>query len=266
MLPVNQTDDDTNPVSFRRTAFQWRHIGAILLLLACALGLGLSLPNRPMPPFVTVLPPDHSIPPPPLRMPDRWIPMHWGWLWKLRYAVLGKPASANLGTTLFRFHELQTPQLQQLFAGRAPFLFTNGVRAWMIADAEVKSLTPGLQLHATESRRSRISLGFGVLATMSTGGGPPFQGVPMAAGNTLTCAVIKRGDGIELNARFVCTEIVTNAPARIPNGAETVRLHTNLMLVARMEIPRGQSVFLYDTNRVPDPNGGVGILILQKFQ
>ena len=192
--------------------------------------------------------------------------MNWGWLWKLRYALLGKPTSANLDTTLFHFHELQAPQLQQLFDGHAPYISTNGILGWMIPDTEIESLSSRLQLHATESSRSKMFLGFGVLATMSRSGGPQVQGTQMTAGNTHTCAVIKRGDGIELNAKFVGTEMLTNPPARIPNPTEAIRLHTNLMLVARMEIPRGQSVFLYDTNCVLDPNGGVGILIRSKVQ
>lgn len=263
-MPVNQTNDTSDPIPTPSScgAFKWRRVGVFLLLLTCAVGLVRLLPKPALLPAVAVLPPDYSIPAPPLPMPDRWIPMNWGWLWKLRYAVLGKPAVFKIETKLSYFSEPRSPQLQQLLDGRAPLVFTNGVRAWILPDQELKGLISNLELQHV----GRVTTGAGVLTTVSGSTAPP-SGISVAvAGYTLTYAVRKRGDSIELSGGFTSSEWVTNALIRSPSAREVISLHTNLMLVANMQIPRGLSVFLYDTNRVHNPNDGVGILIRAKVQ
>ena len=262
---MNQTNDATTPVPPSRTAFKWRRAGTPLLFLACAVGLWLFLPKPALLPVVTVLPSDYSIPAPPLPVPDRWIPMKAGWLWKLRYALLGKPATFDIETKLIRFREPGIPSLQQVLNGLPPFVSTNGVRAWILPDKEVKALGLRLELEEEcEYQTGRMTLGQGVLATLSGTTSPLVQGSQIAAGYTITCAVHKRGDSIELSGRFTSSEVVTNALTRSPDPKEDISLHTNLMLVANMQIPLGLGVFLYDTNRSDVHSGGVAILIRPK--
>lgn len=237
------------------------------MVLVCAGGLWLFLPKPALLPVVTVLPSDYSIPAPPLPLPDRWIPMKAGWLWKLRYALLGKPAVFDIETKLIRFRDPGTPPLRQLLDGRAPLASTNGVRAWILPEREVKALGLRLELEQEcESQNGRMTLGQGVLATLSGMTAVLVQGSQVEAGNTYTYAVRKRGDSIELSSRFTSSEVVTNALTRSPDPKEDISLHTNLTLVANMQIPRGHGVFLYDTNRSDAHSSGVAILIRAKVQ
>lgn len=239
----------------------------LLLFLVCAGGLWLFLPKPAQPPSVLVLPTDYAIPSPPLPFPDRWIPMKAGWLWRMRYALLGKPTVFDIETKLIRFREPGTPLLRQLLNGRAPLVSTNGVRAWVLPDKEVKALGLRLALEReSDSQTGWMTLGQGGLSTMSGTTSPLVQGTQVEAGYTITYAVRKRGDSIELSGRFTSSEVVTNALARSPYPKEIISLHTNLMLVANMQIPRGQGVFLYDTNRSDAHSSGVGILIRPKVQ
>ncbi len=200
-------------------------------------------------------------------MPDRWIPMNWGWLWKLRYALLSKPATFDIETELIRFREPGVPPLGQVLNGRAPLVSTNGVRAWMLPANEVKALGLRLELEEEcEYQTGRMNLGQGVLATLSGTTSPLVQGSQIAAGYTITHAVRKRGDSIEISSRFTSSEVVTNALTRSPDPTELISLHTNLTLAASMQIPRGHGVFLYDTNRSAAHSSGVGILIRSKIQ
>ena len=220
-----------------------------------------------LPPLVTVLPSDYSIPAPPLPVPDRWIPMKAGWLWKLRYALLGKPAVVDIETKLIRFRDPGIPPLGQVLNGRAPLVSTNGVRAWMLPDKEVKALGVRLELEQEcESQTGRMTTGPGVLITLSGTTSPLVQGSQIVAGYTFTYAVRTRGDSIELSGKFVSSEVVTNALTRSPDPKEIISLHTNLTLAARMQIPRGEGAFLYDTNRSDAHSSGVGILIRPKVQ
>ena len=264
---MNQTNDATTPVPPSRTAFKWRRAGTPLLFLACAVGLWLFLPKPALLPVVTVLPSDYTIPAPPLPIPDRWIPMNWGWLWKLRYALLGKPATFDIETKLIRFREPGVPALGQVLNGRAPLVSTNGVRAWILPDKEVKALGLRLELEEEcEYQTGRMTLGQGVLATMSGTTSLSVQGTQVKAGYSFTYAVLLRRDSLVLSGRFTSSEVATNALARSRYPQEVINLHTNLMLAANMQIPRGLGVFLYDTNRSDAHSSAVGILIRAKVQ
>lgn len=259
---MNQTEAPGEPVRPSRLPFNWRRVGALLLFFVCAGGLWLFLPKPALLPGVTVLPADYSIPSPPLPVPDRWIPMNAGWLWKLRYAVLGKPDVFDIETKLSYFSETRSPQFQQLLDSRAPLAFTNGVRAWILPDKELRGIITHLELEQI----SRMTLGPGVLATVSGMTALRGQVSQITAGYSFTYVVHKHGESIELSAKFVCSEVVTNTIIRSPDPREIISLHTNLALAANMQIPRGQSVFLYDTNRVRNPNDSVGVLIRAKVQ
>jgi hypothetical protein len=232
-----------------------------VLLLLCASGIWWLKPTSALPPEVTVLPPDYSIPAPAPPAPDRWIPLKWGWLWRLRYAVLGKPAVVDVETRLIRFREMRPRQLQQLLDGRAPLVSSNGVRAWIIPETEIKSLGLRLDLQRSEERGARLSFGFGGLSSMSSTAASTIQGIQGAVGDTYTYAVRRCGDSLELTGAFTSTAVVTNALFRAPDPREVISLHTNLNLTARMQIPRGHCAFLYDTNRVLEENSGFGLLI-----
>jgi hypothetical protein len=241
--------------------------GIFLLVFSVTGGvLWLLRPDAAPLPEVVLLPSDYSIQAPPLPVPDRWIPPTWGWLWRLRYTLLGKPLTVDIDTELIEFGEPRQPPIQTALAGRALTASTNGVFAWILSEDELKALARSRELEPDGKRyRTRMTLGPGVLATMSMTTSPQIEGVSFTAANTITYAVRKRGDALELTGTFASTEIVPNLPAgsQSSNG-KTVSLNTNLTLAAKMQIPRGYGVFLYDTNRAATQGRSTGLLIQLK--
>ena len=264
---VNQPDAAGQPIDSSSSLIRRRRIRAFVLVVVCAGGLWFLMPDFSPPPSVVILPSDYSIPAPPLPLPDRWIPLKSGWLWKLRYALLGKPAVVNIDSEIFQFSGPGERMLSGVFHTNAPLTSSNGVRAWVLPEKELKRMHARLELEADSNRSAgRMTLGQGVLATMSMTTSPQIAGLSVTAGNIMTIAMRKRGDSIELTGSFTSTEVVTNAGFRAPDPQETLTLHTNLTLAARMQIPRGHGVFLYDTNRADIHSSGVGLLILPKLQ
>lgn len=237
-----------------------------MLLLGCAGGLWLFRPPSAPLAHVTILPSHYTIVSPSTPVPDRWIPRTWGWLWKMRYAILGKPITVIIETRVMHFREADTLKLQQLLEDPAPLASSNGVRAWILPDAEMKPLALRMERRVRENRLGRMSLGPGVLATMSMSTSRLIHNLPSPVGDTISYTVRQRGNSVDLTGAFLSTEVMTNTSNDAEDSRAILSLHTNLALAVRMQIPRGQSVFLYDTNRALAPNSGVGLLIFPKIQ
>lgn len=232
-----------------------------------AVGMGWLLMSPAAPPAVTILPPDYVIPSPAMPLPDRWIPMNWGWLWKLRYALLGKPPVIDIETKLLRLGEISDSHLQGALAARVPHSMSNGVRAFVLPESALDNL--GHELEAQEDckvAQGSMTSGQGVLATLSMTTGVEIDGAKVPVGDSITYAIVKRRGSIELTGSFHSWAAVTNAPSPTALQNEIVRLETNMTLAATICVPAGQAVLLYDTNRVDARLRGVGVLIQSRFR
>ncbi len=195
--------------------------------------------------------------------------MKWGWLWRVRAAVLPALTVADISTKFIRFRSrgLGESLLRELQDGHEVFLSTNGVRAWILPEVETQSFRMLLE-HAPDldQRTGNMSISAGVLANMSMTMMVPVEGVPMPVGDSLTYAVRRHAGSIELSGAFTSSDAVTNEVNQSGVSKETISLHTNLTLAARMVIPKGRGVFLYDTNRADARSAGVGLLIRVKVK
>src|SRR5688572_8440145 len=194
-------------------------------------------------PEVVILPPNYSIPPQqqPL-IPDRWMQGKPTWLWKLRFALLGEPINVQLDLEMLRFRE--NPPLPGALNNRIPLVSTNGVRAWILPDQEMKSIAQYLGTAAAERYLAKITQRPGLLSSISMGLHRT-AGVSLTPDDSINCIVRHRDKAVELIGRFIMSEVATNAHWRAPDPSEPVTLETNLMIAAKMQIPTGHSVFLY---------------------
>ena len=240
----------------------------VLSLLLCIGGIWSFMPNSALPPEATILPSDHSIRSKELPLPDRWIPPTWGWLWRLRYALLGKPATIEIKNEFVRLAPSSDPLLADALSGYDPLAATNGVRIWILPDGELSVLRRRLEgLEGYEVIASpRITSGHGAQAnfaqTTTIGGAQVPFGVFF---NCLTCA---RGKTTVLTAAMTHSEAVPNLTTTVAAAVSrnSTRIHTNLTLAAKMQIPPGNGVFLLDTNHADPLGRHVGIFISSKVQ
>jgi len=268
---VNQTTAASELVQSPQTkSSRRRRIAVFALVLICASGIGFLIPSPALPPAVTILPANHSIKPPPPPIPDRWIPPTWGWLWRLRYALLGKPAVIHLKSELVCLGSSSDQRLADALSSHEPLAATNGVRAWILPDGELRALRRRLEgLESYEAIASpQITSGHGVQANLLQTATAPIGGAQVPVGvffNCLTCAQDKT---TVLTAAITHSETVTDSTATVAAAVlgNATRIHTNVTLTAKLQIPPGNGVFLLDTNRV-DPRGKhVGIFISSKVQ
>jgi len=263
---VNPTSVTTDQPPSKPSARKRRLVAFVLLLLSVG-GIWLCRPASPIATSVTVLPPDYSIPAPPLPLPDRWIPPTWGPLWKLRYAILGKAFAVDIQTEVLSFGAADESSLPATIAHHAPLVSSNGVSAWVLPDGEIKSLrSTFLRGQNIRMQGSKTTTGEGVLTSLAMTTSPQTQGGGFTAGYYHTFSVRKLGDALELSGGFVSSEVVTNSVLDSSRSREAIQLHTNLTLAVIMRIPRGHGAFLFDTNRTRPGMAGVGLVIEPKTQ
>src|SRR5882762_8612302 len=78
-------------------------VAAVFIVVLAALigGSAWVVGQRPKPPDIVMLPANYVIPPQKAPIPDRWIPLSWGWLWRFKEAVLGKAKVVSMELTRF---------------------------------------------------------------------------------------------------------------------------------------------------------------------
>ena len=239
-----------------------RWVGALALFFMCAVGLWSLIPNSTSPAIVTVFPSDYSVPAPPMPIPDRWIPMTWGWLWRVRSALLPANPTSDIETKLVRLTHSDKALLSEALEGRTPLTSSNGVHAWILSEQELDVFSRRFEQKRDYGVRiSRMTTGPGVLANQSMTTMVPIYGAQVPAGDSLTHAVRKRGKSVELTGSFVSWEAVTNTSVKRTGQKDSISLRTNLTLAASLLIPPGQGVFLLDTNRANDESSGTGLFI-----
>jgi hypothetical protein len=248
-----------------------RQVAVVMVFLICAGCFWLLMPNPAPQPAVTILPPDYSIPAPPLPIPDRWIPMTWRWLWRLRSAVLPANPTIDIETKLVRLGSSDRPLLVEILDGHTSFIHSNGVQAWIMSEEQFEEQLGALarrfeQKRDFSVRASRMTTGPGVLANQSMTTAVPIGGAQVPVGDSLTHAVRKRGRFVEHTGLFVSWEAVTNTSDRLSGRRDMISLRTNLTLAANLLIPPGQGVFLLDTNRASSNSSVTGLFISAKLR
>src|SRR5437667_11828709 len=96
--------------------------------------------HSPPPPPVVIFPGPATYPAQKVPLPDRWIPGSWGWAWRLKETVLGRPKPITLDAGIIEFTGPTESVLSRLSL-RAPSLAgTNGLGVWPLGDSQLKLL------------------------------------------------------------------------------------------------------------------------------
>ena len=152
-LILNQieTADEPNPSAPKKLK-RCRWVALLVALLIGAASLWFLLPNPALLPKAVILPSDYSIKAQPLPFPDQWIPPTWGWLWKLRYALLGKPITVTIDTEMILLRRPGYPGLRQVVEDIPYLAASNGLRLWILPEKKLNELTERLFVDSYDER------------------------------------------------------------------------------------------------------------------
>lgn len=216
---------------------------------------------------VTILPPGHVIQAMPGPTLDRFIPARWGWLWKLRYAVFGKPATVEVEHTFFQFSSDAEGVALRTLKTLPVLVSSNGLSGWVIELPGATVLKDRLnQQPGAVSRVGRVTLGAGVVATLSSSTGPAVSGMPVSPGMSSTYAVRTRGNGVEISGAFVAWDVMTNAASGMVRDLPVFALATNLAMAASMFVPEGKAVFLHADRASDVSQSSAGVLLIPQVK
>lgn len=267
---VNQTDVADKSIQPSVPGTNRRRVGLLVLVLVFVGGIWSLVPKSALPPEVTILPLNYSIRSLELPLPDRWIPPTWGWLWRLRYALLGSPATIQIEGKFVRLASSSDLRLADALSGHAPLAASNGVCAWILPDDKLRALRQRLErVEGYEAIASpRITSGHGVQANLAQTTTVSIEGAPSPVGVFFNCLTCARDKTTDLTAAITHSEAVADSATTVAAAVlgNSFRVHTNLTLAAKLQIPPGNGAFLLDTNHA-DPHGKcVGVFISSKVE
>jgi hypothetical protein len=234
-----------------KRVFRRRWVLALLFIIALAGGV-LVLALRPARAFPVLLlrGPSH-VPPPRLSLFNRLVPMRpsWFWLHRLKQAVLGRPRAVNFTATFLAVSANQLPAQLLTALGPPQFRATNGVQAWLLPNSKLDQVRlESLKLPAAEVVSSaRISTADEIQASLFSGQSLVLNGHKNSVGISLDCFPLVRRQVTDLTLAVRFSEPVTNsAPLADGLTSSEVLVRTNLDVSGRMQLPRGQGLFLLD--------------------
>jgi len=242
-------------------------IACLILLLGASLSLVLRpAPAAPVAPVI-VLPLPYSIPPEKLSLFERWVPQwaSWAWLWRLKETITGRRKSCDMRATVVDFagtgeafltnHPLPTPA----------FTGTNGLRIWLLSEAEARALgrdlrqKPGPEI----SYMAGIITGDGGQARLTAGSTFPIMGRSVNVGLAIDLLPHLRPTVTDITTIISLTEAITNQASTTagPPPASIQNIQTNFEVAARLQIPKGSGVFLLQGEPAAAHQKRIGVLL-----
>src|SRR5258706_5784616 len=122
-----------------------RRLFLIGIVAACVAIAGLLLPERdppaPLAPVIIMNRP-YTIPTPKIRLLDRIMPQSRAsaWLWRLRYALLGKTKSINLDSTFIDITGSDLSTVAHGLPTNPDFTSSDGLRVWRLKQSDLHGL------------------------------------------------------------------------------------------------------------------------------
>ena len=142
----DRTLDPASTATVRRPSQSRARLVTAGVLVLCIVGtLWFALPDSEPSPGVSLLPYPFRIPTDKGPIPDRWIPTKWGWLWRIKYAVMGKDPVIHLRVEIFTLPTGTNSPVTELLKTRSHAVPLNGARAWTLATRESASLQQALK-------------------------------------------------------------------------------------------------------------------------
>jgi hypothetical protein len=242
-------------------------LGCLSLLLGAACFLTLR-PASPAPlATVSVMPLPYSIPSGKISLFDRWVPRQpsWGWLWRLKETIQGRPKVCDLAATVIDFAASGDSLLTNLSLPKADYADTNGQRIWLLSETRLNALRrdlsqmPGAELVCSP----RITTADGRQACVMSGSTIPIQGVLRSVGLSMEFLPHLRPDATDLTTIITLTEAITNQVGMSagPPSTGATGVQTNLAVAARIQVPKWRGVFLLGTPSAAGNHKRIGVLL-----
>jgi hypothetical protein len=217
--------------------FGFRIVVAGIFLLLVLLGTGLFLLLRPsisLPPPVVLL--HDNFPKGQPMLFERFVPMKpgWGWAWKLREFIAGRPKRIDLTVTIMDCPEFSGAQLPGLPLEKPSHANTNGLQVWILADSDLDGVTERMKqlMGSRMISRPRISTSSGVGCDMQSDK------------TTVSILAYAHPERTDLYARFVHTETQSaKTPAFIIPSLEM-----DLNVSLRIQLPKGNGLLLLNVD------------------
>ncbi|HTL55096.1 MAG TPA: hypothetical protein VL361_05420 [Candidatus Limnocylindrales bacterium] len=178
-----------------------------------------------------------------------WIPTASSWLPQVEDALLGRRAPVNVFVhiiTLPTSPDEDPPCVSTL--GRPTFATTNGLHVWLLRGAELMALRDKLKgtIGIDFISHPRISTADGVEASLYVGESVSLNGWTNEIG--LRAAFFPRvhKDLTDLIAMISFSELITNQSGIQTAGKATssLSIRTNLDIAARLQVPKGDGIFI----------------------
>lgn len=184
---------------------------------------------------------------------DRWIPMKWGWLWQMRYAIFGYNPSIHVHPTFTDLSETPPDAFNFLLPTRPPLAQTNGTQIWILPPDEYRQLQAKLPFApgAEELGACRIETGPWVQANIFSGSQVTIDQAVRPFGLSVNIYTRLHGRAVDLTALCTVSKPVTNPPPfEIKDGhSDRVSIQTNLSIAARFVVPESNGIFVLDSSR-----------------
>ena len=229
-------------------------VGVLAVVGVClVLGLRRS-PDVLLEPSAEFLPPDQPIIAPTPSLFERWVPMSWSWLWRLREGMHGPRETVSIQAMVIEFagdaNQTWVEELQE------PMAETNGMRGWIASGLLVEKLRQEMvpRLGGKCMMWPSVKTSHGILSTMWSGSMIPTNFSRTPVGFTLEVLSQARGGGTKLTTRVNFSELATNSAS-----PSVVSIRTNLCSAAWWQLPPGMGCVLMGPDR-GDGLGRVGIL------
>jgi hypothetical protein len=247
-----------------------KRLAAVTVLLVLLGGI-VFLALRPAAPAplapVTVMALPYRIPPEKGSLFDVMIPRRpsWGWVWRLKETVLGRPKTCDLGATVVKFEGSGESFLASHPLPPPAFADAKGLKIWLLRPHEIDALSSALrhQSPAEILYMPRITTSDRMQASLSSGAAYAINGVLTPVGLTMDFLSRVRRSTNDVTTVISLTEIVTNQPGASAGsaGAEAVAVQTDFEVAARLQIPNGSGAFLLQEPPAGKTSKRIGVLL-----
>ncbi len=236
----------------------------VMIIVAMSLNFAFRQPAAGPLPKVQILDQGYVMPQPRVSLFDQWVPRRagWGWLWKLKETVAGKPRQFTLSFTVVDLSTWNESALTNLGLPAPAVVGTNGVRAWLLANKALVDLRSELKQKAGGEIISVVGVTTydGGEARLTTGDTKIVNGRPAEAGLFVDVLPRVTRPGFDIAALITQSEFLTN---QMPAG-DVPGIRTNSTLGARVQLGGNEGVFLLDGDPAGTGQRRIGVMLSGK--
>jgi hypothetical protein len=233
---------------------------SVIVVVGAGLFLALRPSQPPSLPPVMVMPLPYSIPPPKLSAFDRWIPRKpsSNWAWRLKQTFMGRPKVCTLLATVVDCTGAVQWSLTNQPLPTPAFSDTNGLRIWLLGEAELGALDRRLrQAPGTEVLYvPRITTANGMQARLASLSVVGVAGTSAQVGLTM--------DFLPHVCRSTNDVTAVISHTEVNYGAGKTGILTNMAVAARVQVPEGFGVFLLEGPPAAPGKKRLGVLLSVK--